>query len=239
MSHSIWERQVHDLSTRFRTIVFDNRGHGYSSKPNSNYDFDEFSSDLYQLIEQLELKDVILVGWSMGVSIVLRYFERFKAKDLSKIVLINGPIRLTSTPEFQYTMSPETIERYFRERVENRLMNEKKFIASGFFRNHEDETNWLTQIALLTPLVVSMKSVRNQVNLDMRKALSDISIPVLIEYGRHDPFYPVELGYYILQRTRDSKLVIFEESGHYPFIEESEKFNQELVDFIEGITNSK
>ena len=43
-SHSLWERTVYDLSKKFRTLALDNRGHGYSGKPNTKYDFDEFSS---------------------------------------------------------------------------------------------------------------------------------------------------------------------------------------------------
>ena len=83
-SHSVWERTVHDLAKKFRVVTMDNRGHGDSAKPNTNYDFDEFSSDLKELIDQRELNNALLVGWSMGVSISLRYFERFRAHGYLK-----------------------------------------------------------------------------------------------------------------------------------------------------------
>jgi len=233
MSHSIWERQVHDLADRFRVVAFDNRGHGDSDKPNSNYDFDEFSSDLRSVLEQLDLSNATLVGWSMGVSISLRYLERYGDDRVSKLVLINGPIKLVSSDDFPYSMSDETVEKYFRERIDNRPMRERQFISSGFFTPHPEAINWLTEIAMKTPMHIAMKCVKHQAKLDMRNLLSRITIPVLVEYGRHDPFYPVSLGEYVSRSIRDSKLVIFENSGHYPFLEESEQFNKELSSFLD------
>src|SRR5579862_8954171 len=145
-SHSLWERTVHDLARKFRTVTLDNRGHGDSAKPNTNYDFDEFSSDLKELIDQLQLKDALLVGWSMGVSISLRYFERFRAHGISKLALINGPIRLASAPDFPYTMSREYLEKLFEERIDNRAMREREFAKLGFYKPHPEATDWISSI---------------------------------------------------------------------------------------------
>jgi non-heme chloroperoxidase len=230
-SHSLWERTVHDLVRRnFRVFTFDNRGHGDSGKPNTNYDFDEFSSDLKELIDQKQLEEVLLVGWSMGVSICLRYYERFGPHKVSKLALINGPIRLSSTPDFPYTMTREYLEQLFQERIDNRAMREKDFVKLGFFKPHPEATEWITSIYMKTPMHVAMKCVRHQLELDMREVLRKIEIPVLVGYGRHDPFYPVELGDYICKRIKHSRLEIFEGSGHYPFLEESERFSKLLED---------
>ncbi len=209
----------------------DNRGHGDSGKPNSNYDFDEFSSDLKELVDQNHLENVLLVGWSMGVSICLRYYERFGPHRLAKLALINGPIRLSSTEDFPYAMSHEYLEGLFRERIENRAAREKDFVKLGFFQPHPEAVEWISSIYMKTPMYVAMKCVRHQMELDMRKVLEEIEIPVLVGYGRHDPFYPVELGEYICKRVKLSRLEIFEESAHYPFLEESEKFSQLLEEF--------
>jgi len=232
-SHSIWERTVHDLAKKFRVVTMDNRGHGDSGKPNTNYDFDEFSSDLKELIDQLELNGALLVGWSMGVSISLRYFERFGAHGMSKLALVNGPIRLASATDFPYTMSPEYLEKLFAERIDNRAMREREFARLGFYKPHPEATEWISSIYMKTPMYVAMKCVRHQIELDMREVLKEIDIPTLVCYGRHDPFYPTELGQYIVDRVKRSKLVIFEESGHYPFLEESAKFSKLLAELAE------
>jgi non-heme chloroperoxidase len=215
-SHSLWERTVHDLAPGFTTVAMDNRGHGDSEKPNSKYDFDEFSQDLKELVDQLDLSDTTLVGWSMGVSISLRYYERFGAHRISKLVLVNGPIRLSSAPDFPFTMSREYLERLFEERID---------------RPHPEASEWISSIYMKTPMHVAMKCVRNQLELDMREMLKRIEIPTLVCYGRYDPFYPASLGDYIVSRIENSRLEIFEESGHYPFLEESEKFSSVLEEF--------
>ncbi|MDA4130273.1 MAG: alpha/beta hydrolase [Thaumarchaeota archaeon] len=230
-NHSLWERTVHDLAFKFTTVAMDNRGHGDSGKPNSKYDFDEFSQDLKELIEYLDLHDVVLVGWSMGVSISLRYFERFGAHRVSKFVLMNGPIRLSSTGDFPFTMSREYLERLFEERTDNRAMREREFAQLGFYKPHPEASEWISLIYMKTPMHVAMKSVRHQMKLDMRSVLGQIEIPTLVCYGRHDPFYPTSLGDYIVSKMKHATLHIFEESGHYPFLEESAKFSNLLETF--------
>ena len=228
-NHSIWERPVYDLSKKFRTVTMDNRGMGYSGKPNSKYDFDEFSSDLRELILKLDLKSAVLVGWSMGVSISLRYYERFGADRISKIALINGPIKLTSDAKFSHSnMTTSDLEKILKDRTDNRPARESKFLGRGFHRPNPVATAWLTQVALMTPMHVAVRCVENQAKLDMRDVLSKITVPTLVGYGRYDPFYPVSLGRYIRDSVKNSKLVIYEKSGHYPFLEESEKFSRDI-----------
>ncbi len=167
----------------------------------------------------------------MGVSICLRYFERFGAHRVSRLALINGPIRLVSTPDFPYAMTLDYLDKLFEERIDNRAMREREFAKLGFHKPHPEAAEWISSIHMKTPMMVAMKCVRHQLDLDMREVLKKINVPTLVCYGRHDPFYPVELGDYICKRIPHSRLEIFEESGHYPFLEESGKFSKVLEKF--------
>ena len=89
---------------------------------------------------------------------------------------------------------------------------------------HPDLVDSIFQITQQTPLDVVLKVVREQVELDFRDFLPRIEIPVLALYGRHDPYYPVELGEWIAEQCPRGEHVVFEESAHYPFIEEKERF---------------
>ena len=82
-----------------------------------------------------------------------------------------------------------------------------------------------------TPLDVVLKVVREQVKLDFRDYLSSIELPVLALYGRHDPYYPVELAEWIAGQCPRGEHVIFEQSAHYPFIEEKERFAEVVAEF--------
>lgn len=71
-------------------------------------------------------------------------------------------------------------------------------------------------------------------NLDLRDKLHDIKIPVAFFHGIHDESVPYALAEYSSKEVPGAILVTFENSAHVPFIEEIEKFNQELSSFIAG-----
>ena len=72
-----WERQTRELLAEgYRVITYDRRGFGNSSKVGSGYDYDTFAADLDTLMETLDLRDVVLVGFSMGTGELARYVAR-------------------------------------------------------------------------------------------------------------------------------------------------------------------
>ena len=76
LSGASWEKQVTALvAAGHRVITYDRRGFGQSSKPTMGYDYDTFAADLHQLVTKLDLRDVALVGFSMGGGEVARYLE--------------------------------------------------------------------------------------------------------------------------------------------------------------------
>src|SRR5687767_7579104 len=77
LSHRFFEQQVAGLVGKNRVIAFDQRGHGASDKGDGDYDMNAFSQDLHRLLTKLDLKDVTLVGWSMGVTVALTYLQNY------------------------------------------------------------------------------------------------------------------------------------------------------------------
>ena len=77
LSHRMWDLQTEELvNAGFRVISYDRRGFGQSSKPFIGYDYNSLACDLKDLIQQLKLKNVILVGFSMGGGEVARYIRK-------------------------------------------------------------------------------------------------------------------------------------------------------------------
>jgi len=91
LSGASWEKQVPVLlSAGHRVITYDRRGFGKSSQPTTGYNYDTFAEDLHQLITHLNLKNVALVGFSMGGGEVARYIGKYGSQGVSKAVLIGG-----------------------------------------------------------------------------------------------------------------------------------------------------
>ncbi|MCC8477324.1 alpha/beta fold hydrolase [Streptomyces parvus] len=84
-----WERQTRDLlDAGYRVITYDRRGFGRSSKAGTGYDYDTFSADLNVLLENLDLRDVVLVGFSMGTGELARYVARYGHERVAKLAFL-------------------------------------------------------------------------------------------------------------------------------------------------------
>ncbi|MGW4840277.1 alpha/beta fold hydrolase [Streptomyces globisporus] len=84
-----WERQTRDLlDAGYRVITYDRRGFGRSSKAGTGYDYDTFSADLNALLESLDLRDVVLVGFSMGTGELARYVARYGHERVAKLAFL-------------------------------------------------------------------------------------------------------------------------------------------------------
>jgi pimeloyl-ACP methyl ester carboxylesterase len=222
-SHRLFDRAIARLSERQRVVAFDLRGMGESDKPRSNYDFDELSGDLGFVLRALELDDVTLVGWSMGCTVSLRYMER-GGERVGRLVLMNGPLRLTKAPDFPHAMTDEELDGYLRELRDRWPDGERDFQAATVLDPAPATVEWLYGIAVQTPLDVALRAVRNQAKLDMRDALAGVQVPVLAAYSTRDPYYPPSLAHDIAERAADGRAVIFEHSAHCIAHEETERF---------------
>jgi len=91
LSGASWEKQVPALlAAGHRVITYDRRGFGASSKPATGYDYDTFAADLDQLMARLDLKDVTLVGFSMGGGEVARYLGKYGSKRVTRVAFLGA-----------------------------------------------------------------------------------------------------------------------------------------------------
>jgi pimeloyl-ACP methyl ester carboxylesterase len=232
-SHRLWDETIAGLSSRHRLVAYDLRGMGDSDRPpGARYDFDEHADDLAALVGGLELSDVTLVGWSMGCSVSLQYLCRHGTAGVGRLVMINGPVRLTCTEDFEHAMPASMVDGVLDDLAAHWPTREREFVAASIRDPHPDQVEWLFQIALQTPLDVALRAVRSQLELDHREAIRTLAVPVLAAYGRVDPYYPVELAGWIAANAPRGESVIFERSGHCIPFEEGARFRTELEAFI-------
>lgn len=84
-----WERQTPELlAAGYRVITYDRRGFGRSSKVGSGYDYDTLAADLNAVLERLDVRDVVLVGFSMGTGELARYVSRYGSERVAKLAFL-------------------------------------------------------------------------------------------------------------------------------------------------------
>jgi non-heme chloroperoxidase len=236
-SHRLFDPAIARLSERHRVVAFDHRGMGESDKPGSRYDFDELAGDLGFVLDVLDLDDVTLVAWSMGCTVSLVYMSSGGAR-VGRLVLMNGPLRLTPAPGFPYGLEPERIDGYIDDLARTWPLNERAFAAESLREPDAERVDWLVRIALQTQLDVALRLIREQARLDLREVVERLDVPVLAAYGRHEAWWPPALADWIAEHAPQGERTIFEESAHCPPLEEAERFCAVLEDFAARTTPS-
>src|ERR1700712_3561075 len=93
LSGSMWEYQLTQLTQQgLRCITYDRRGFGKSDRPFTGYDYDTLAADLKTVLDELDLEDVTLVGFSMGGGEIARYFSLYGSRRVSKVVLVSAVV---------------------------------------------------------------------------------------------------------------------------------------------------
>lgn len=229
-SHRLWDPVIARLVRRHRVIAFDLRGMGESDKPGSEYTFDELAGDLRFVLDELELEDVTLVGWSMGCSVSLQLLGD-GAPRVGRLVLVNGPLRLIRTPDFPHGLTEPELERYVSDLERHWPLRQRGFLAESLLAAEPEHVDWLLSVARQTPLEIALRLVRAQALLDQRDVVERLPVPVLAAWSRRDPYWPVALAEWIAEHAPDGHLALFDESAHCTPFEEPDRFCETIERF--------
>jgi pimeloyl-ACP methyl ester carboxylesterase len=236
MCSDSWGYQMMALQRQdLRCIAFDRRGHGRSSDPGRGYDLDTLADDIAAVIEALDLRDVVLVGHSMGCNEIVRYVTRHGSARVGQVALLGpmtpGVTLSASNPEgidpalleqFRATQLLHDFPRWIEENVE-------PFVPGAGPRM----CDWLAQMALQCSLQALHDCHVAVQTSDMGAELEALDVPVLVIAGMLDVSAPFALT---ARRTAalvpDCRLVVLEDAAHGMFLTHVERVNAELLEFV-------
>jgi non-heme chloroperoxidase len=225
-----------------RTLAPDRRGHGRSDDPGRGYDFDTLADDLEELLHQLDLSDVTLVGHSMGCCEIARYMGRHGANRIARAVLISSatpggfPILPEGAPQ-------DTLNAHIASIFTNRPCYLRgatiRFFALGSSWPlpglSSEQVEHALQIALQTSPKALVETLRAHWKTDFRSDLSAFSVPTLVIHAAQDQSAPLELmGHPTAQAIADSQLITYSTAVHGLFYTEQDRLKKDLLSFIQG-----
>ncbi|KOP39117.1 alpha/beta hydrolase [Flavobacterium sp. WLB] len=241
LSNEMWEYQVEYLvKNNYRVIAYDRRGFGKSSQPWEGYDYDTLTDDLSEIINQLELENVTLVGFSMGGGEVVRYFSRYQGKGVAKAALISSIIpfllKTEDNPDGHPREKSETTAAAIKEDRIGFVDNFGKTFFGVNIINKPLSTALLEYYRMLCSFAsphATLKCAESFSFTDFRDELSTITVPTLIIHGNDDKIVPIDLtSKKASEAIANNTYIIYEGAPHGLFYTDRDKLNEDLLEFL-------
>ena len=238
LSDEMYEYQYNDLmNKKFRVIGITLRGFGRSSKPYGAYNYDVHAKDIKSVLDKLDIKDAVLGGFSMGGAIAIRYVANYDAAHVSKLVLAGAAAPVwTQRKDFPYNLPLSAVDDLIALNFSDRpklLSDFAKIFSATETTLNEGIGKWLNGIGLVATAHATGQCLYALRDTDLRSDLKKIKIRTLILHGKKDKICSYDLAEQMKAGIKDSHLVPFENSGHSLFLEETKKFNSELIKFAQ------
>lgn len=234
MSGRFFELQRPYFEQRYRTVVLDLRGHGRSQHVDSGHTVAGYARDLREVLEALGLEGAVLVGWSMGALVVWDYVRQFGCDGLRGIVVVDQSPSDYMWPDWPHGF----LDFEGLCDVMAGVQTDREALARGFIPHmfkeppSEADVAWMLEEILRPPASIASAIIFDQTVQDYRPVLPAVTVPALVVTGADEQLVPVAAEAYVAERMPDARLVVFEDSGHCPFLEEPDRFNRVVDEFV-------
>jgi non-heme chloroperoxidase len=243
LSGRSWEAQVTALvTTGHRVVTYDRRGFGQSSQPWDGYDYDTFAADLDTLLTHLDLRDAVLVGFSMGGGEVARYIARHGTDRVS------GAVFAAAVPPFLHqgadnpagALDDATIVQFEQGVLADRPAFLAQFVEMFYAAGKQTnlvsgpQKEYARQLALLASPKGTLDCIAAFGRTDFRGDLAKVTVPTLVIHGDSDGVVPFEAsGKLTHEAVPGSRLVLIEGAPHGLNVSHAQQFNSALLDFLQ------
>jgi pimeloyl-ACP methyl ester carboxylesterase len=236
LSDEMYEYQYNDLINKhFRVVGITLRGFGKSDKPYGAYNYDIHVLDIKRVLGRLNIKDAVLGGFSMGGAIAVRYAAADNGAHVSKLALFSAAAPIwTQRKDFPYNLPKNAVDDLIELNYKDRpklLSNFAKIFSATETSLNDGISSWLNGICLSASSYATAQCLITLRDTDLRPDLAKINIPTVIMHGKKDKICSFDLAEQMKAGIKNSHIIPFEKSGHSLFLEETQKFNTELIKF--------
>ena len=242
LSGAMWEYQVVPLvKAGFRCISYDRRGFGRSGKSSTSYDYATLGSDLATLIDKLELRDITLVGFSMGGGEVIEYLSRHNSEGrVTKAALVSSIVPyLLKTDD-----NPDGVEAKAFTDMQDGLRKDRpgfltdfteKFFGVGMLSSPVSMPMIAAccEVAMTASPIATIECVKTFSHTDFRAKAKMIRVPTLVIHGDADQTVPIKpTGRSAAELMPSAELKVYSGAPHGLFFTNKDELNQDLVAFV-------
>ncbi|MGX5218823.1 MULTISPECIES: alpha/beta fold hydrolase [Pseudomonas] len=239
-----WESQMLFLADQgYRVIAHDRRGHGRSSQPWEGNDMDHYADDLAELIEALDLKNAVLLGFSTGGGEVARYVGRHGTARVAKLGLISAvPPLMLQTPDNPEGVPIEVFDGIRAGSIENRSQLYKDLASGPFFGfnrpgavTSQGMVDWFWMQGMLGGHKNTYDCIAAFSATDFTEDLKKFDVPTLVVHGDDDQVVPIGRGGQASAKlVAGAKLIVYPGAPHGLTDTHKDQLNADLLAFIKG-----
>ncbi|XXY45785.1 alpha/beta hydrolase [Sorangium sp. So ce269] len=237
LSSEMWGYLMLDLADNgLRCVAYDRRGHGRSSDPGRGYDHDTLADDLAAVLEQLDLREVTLVGHSMSGGEIVRYLSRHGDRRISRVAFL-AP---TTPMILRAADNPDGLDPHLVEQVRAAIRADYQgWLADNAPPFFVDETSpamreWVQSLMFQCSMKAAIDCNRAMAEADFRDELRRIKVPTLVIHGDRDASAPLALtGEKTAALVPGSRLIVYEGAPHGLFVTHRERLGRDLLAFAQ------
>jgi non-heme chloroperoxidase len=241
LSAQAWEPQVSVLQAAgYRVVAYDRRGFGHSDKPDSGYNYDTLADDLQRVMDQCDLQDVTLVGFSMGGGEVARYIDRHGESRLHSVVFAAAvpPYLMKTVDNPEGPLTPEMAQQkrhafeqdpssYFDQFTQN------FYSVNGKLQVTQSQRKDAIALCHQSAHHAALACMDAFATTDFRQDLKKVTVPTLVIHGAADAIVPIEgSGLRTHRAVLHSKLVQVAGAPHGLNVSHAQAFNDALLSFL-------
>jgi non-heme chloroperoxidase len=242
LSSDSWESQMFFLASKgYRCIAHDRRGHGRSSQPWNGNEMDTYADDLATLMEKLDLKNAILVGFSAGGGEVARYVGRHGTKRVAKAVLVSSvPPLMLKTPANPGGLPIKVFDGIRAASVANRSQFYKDLAGGPFFgfnrpgaKVSQGLIDWFWMQGMTAGHKNTYDCIKAFSETDFTEDLKKFDVPTLVIHGDDDQVVPIDAaGRASAKLVKNAKLTVYPGAPHGLTDTHKDKLNADLLAFL-------
>ncbi|PKL83537.1 MAG: alpha/beta hydrolase [Ignavibacteriae bacterium HGW-Ignavibacteriae-3] len=223
---SYWDYQTKYFSQKYKVVAIDLAGHGESGVNRENYTMELFGEDVAAVVDNLNLKKVVLIGHSMGGAVIIEAANILKNKVL-------GLIGADTFQNLGETLSADQIELFLKPFKENFRAHTEEFVKSMFPPAADPElVKKVSEDMASAPTAVAVSAMENMFKENAVLALKEINAPII----------SINCDLYPIQEEENRKVVksyelkLMKGVGHFIMLEDPAKFNQLLSESVDELS---
>ncbi len=242
LSADSWEAQMLFMASKgYRCIAHDRRGHGRSSQPWNGNEMDTYADDLSELIESLDLKDAVVIGFSTGGGEVARYIGRHGAKRVAKAALISAvPPLMLKTAGNPGGLPIDVFDGIRRSSIADRSQLYKDLASGPFFganrpgaKVSQGMIDWFWLQGMQAGHKNTFDCIKAFSETDFTEDLKKFDVPTLIVHGDDDQIVPIAAAALrSAELVKNVTLKIYAGAPHGLVVTHKDQLNTDLLAFL-------